>query len=187
MNNPEIDNSCPPLVGGIETYRHVLPVKLTLPEPDSVKKKPFHGLVAAPLTYLAVPYSYKSPDKRITELVQRFRFEAVTRAAGYLINTCGWNILSPITHSHPIHVLYPEVKGDWNFWKRIDTEFIQLSCRFVILTLPGWRESTGVAAEIEIARGFGIPFQFIHPTHDGSFNLTDLPHSEDYRVQIDLV
>jgi hypothetical protein len=30
----------------------------------------------------------------------------------------GYNVFSPITHSHPLHKL--GLKGDWEFWKKID-------------------------------------------------------------------
>ena len=149
------------------------------------KNKPFGGLAESPLSYLAVPYTYKHSDKRTQQLVQKFRFEAVTRAAGWLLSEHGWNVLSPITHSHPIHVLYPEVRGDWESWKRIDTEFLQLSSRIIVLTLPGWKDSTGVTAELEIAKGLGIDLWYIHPYFDG-FTLAETPR-ENFRISVDLV
>lgn len=152
-----------------------------------LNRQPFHGLTKAPLTYLAVPYSYNSPDKRVKELVQRFRFETSSRAAGWLLSTEGWNVFSPITHSHPIHVLYPEVRGDWDFWKVVDTEYLQISQRIVVLTLPGWRKSTGVKAEIEIANQLGLEQKFIHPTQDGEFKLTETPQEDNYTAYAVLV
>src|SRR5579872_1599540 len=89
-----------------------------------------------PLTYLAVPYSYKCPNPLVAKTVQRFRFEACTKAAGWLMNAYGWNIFSPITHSHPMHLLCPDIRGDWEFWKKIDLEYIACCCRMVVLTLP---------------------------------------------------
>lgn len=151
-----------------------------------LNRQPFHGLTEAPLTYLAVPYSYNSPDKRVRELVQRFRFETASRAAGYLLSSMGWNVFSPITHSHPIHVMYPEVRGDWEFWKQIDTEYLQISKRIIVLTLPGWRKSTGVTAEIEIGHQLGLELLFIHP-FNGGFKLTSNPEEDSYRVSADLV
>jgi hypothetical protein len=141
----------------------------------------------APLTYLAVPYTYKHRDKRIVEIVQRFRFELATRAMGWLINTYGWNVFSPITHSHPVHVMCPDVRGDWEFWKKIDTEYLQISQRIVVLTVPGWRKSTGVTAEIEIANQLGHDVFFLHPAPDEDFYLSTSPKDESYNISVNLV
>lgn len=154
---------------------------------DQITSDKFHGLKVPPLTYLAVPYSYKSPDARVKALVQKFRFECASRATGWLLSKKGWNVFSPITHSHPIHLLYPEVRGDWEFWKVIDEEYLQISCRIVILTLHGWEKSTGVTAEIEIANRFGLEKLFLHPSPDGEFALTDTPKDKTWTISADLI
>ena len=131
-----------------------------------------------PLTYLAVPYSYKCPNPDIVRMVQRFRFEACTKASGWLMNKYGWTIFSPITHSHPIHLLCPDIPGDWQFWKKVDLEYLACCCRIVVLTLPGWRKSTGVTAELEEANRLGLELFFIHPREEGGFNLSVVPQAE---------
>src|ERR1700731_3342646 len=130
----------------------------------------------APLTYLASPYSYKHSDPETVRKVQGIRFETCTRAAGWCLTQFGWNVFSPITHSHPIHVLYPQVRGDWPFWKKIDTEFLQVSKRIVVLTIPGWEKSTGGAAERKIAAELGLELFFVAP-HQSAFLLTKEPQS----------
>jgi hypothetical protein len=40
---------------------------------------------------------------------------------------------------------------------------LQRCDELAVLKLPGWRESTGVTAEIAIAREFGLPVRFIEP------------------------
>jgi hypothetical protein len=163
MANPEIDNYHP-----------------------EGRNPDFHGLKSPPLTYLATPYSYKCPNPTVKAAVQRLRFEVCSRAAGWLLSEKGWNVFSPITHSHPIHVLYPQVRGDWEFWKRIDEEFIQLSCRAVVLTLPGWRKSTGVTAELEIINRLNLELHFLHPVDD-SFVMTATPRDDIQKFSADLV
>ena len=96
-----------------------------------------------PLTYLASPYSH--PE----EVVRERRFRMVTDAAAWLIENKGWNVFSPITHSHPLADL-GGLKGDWEVWKQIDTEYLGVSQRMVVLQLDGWNKSTGVLAEIKI-------------------------------------
>ena len=127
-----------------------------------------------PLTYLASPYSYRSASADVVKKVQMHRFEACTRAAGWLISQFGWNVFSPITHSHPLHILAPGLRGDWEFWKKIDTEYLQISSRIVILTIPGWEKSTGVTAEREIASDLGLTVFYVAPKN-GSFILTKDP------------
>lgn len=98
-----------------------------------------------PLTYLACPYS--SPD----EEVKANRFNHVTRVAARLMTeNPKLNVFSPITHSHPLHVV--GMAGDWKTWKRIDTQYLRLCKTIIVLMLPGWTESVGVTAELKIAR-----------------------------------
>lgn len=123
--------------------------------------------VFRPLTYLAVPYSYKNENPLVENQIKELRFLEATKAAAWLMNLHAWNVFSPITHSHPLHV-HAEMRGDWEFWKRIDTEFLCLSGRIVVLGLDGWRESTGVTAELKIADELRIPKYFLKRNWDNS-------------------
>lgn len=119
---------------------------------------------AKPLTYLAGPYSAKgeSDPEKIKE-IQETRFRQLTTIAARLMKQFpNLNVFSPITHSHPMHAL-AGMRGDWTFWKKIDTEFIGLCGLMIVAKLPGWLSSTGVTAEIELAREFGIPILFLMP------------------------
>lgn len=108
------------------------------------------------LTYLAVPYS--SPDSR----VRRARYRAVNKAFAALMSASTYcNPFSPITHSHPIHEL--GLNGDWTYWQRVDREYLKLSRRLIVLTLPGWLVSVGVQAEIKIAKKLKIPVLYMDP------------------------
>jgi hypothetical protein len=109
-----------------------------------------------PLTYLASPYTH--PE----DLVREARFQLVTAIAAKLIRAKGWNVFSPITHSHPLHQL-GGLAGDWKFWEKIDTEYLRISARLVVLKLDGWKTSTGVQAEIAIAKRLKIPIRYIDP------------------------
>lgn len=113
------------------------------------------------LTYLAVPYTHKN------ERVMQERFELVTRAAGWLTEKYGWTVFSPITHSHVIHKLCPGVPGDWQTWQKIDYDFMDCSCRFVVLTVPGWSQSIGVTAERAYAEKLNLPIWRMKPDGDG--------------------
>jgi hypothetical protein len=106
------------------------------------------------LTYLACPYTHRDAG------VQEARYIHATRAAAWLMDIMPWNVFSPITHSHPLHTI-AGMRGDWPFWKQVDKQYLRLSERLVVLTLPGWDDSVGVKAEIEIARAEGVPLWYL--------------------------
>jgi hypothetical protein len=103
--------------------------------------------------YLAVPYS--DPDPAVKEN----RFEAVTIKTGELMNE-GYLVYSPITACHPVAVRC-SLPGSWEYWQELDIAFIEWCDEVWILMLPGWTESTGVNAEIKIARRLNKPIKYI--------------------------
>lgn len=106
-----------------------------------------------PLTYLACPYSHTDPA------VRQDRYRAANEATAALIRTYRWNVFSPITHSHPLALL--GLDGDWSYWEHIDTDYLKMSCRMVILTLPGWKESVGIRHERALAKQYGAELMFM--------------------------
>jgi len=105
------------------------------------------------LIYLASPYSHED------ETVRLWRFDAVVKAVGVLMNL-GHMIYSPIAHCHPIqlkHVLPTE----WAYWQAYDETMLSRCDRLWILQLDGWEKSTGVKAETEIAMRLGLPVEFV--------------------------
>lgn len=106
------------------------------------------------LVYLAVPYTHKDPK------VVEERFHKVNKVAGKLMSE-GLIIFSPISHTHPIAVA-GSLPTDWAFWKNFDTAYLQASKKLIILKLEGWEKSTGVTAEINLAKELGIPIEYIN-------------------------
>ena len=105
------------------------------------------------LIYLAGPYS--SPD----EFVRLGRFDALNAMAGRLMGL-GFFIYSPISHTHPIATAGSLPLG-WDFWEQYDRVILGCCERLLVYKLPGWEESKGVAAEIEIAKELGLPIDYI--------------------------
>lgn len=105
--------------------------------------------------YLACPYS---DDKHTTRLE---RFERVTEVSGKLMSQ-GWVVYSPITHSHPIAVRTRLPKG-WEFWGKADRVFIHHCLFLVVLMLPGWDTSHGVAEELKLAKEYNKPVLYLTP------------------------
>jgi len=79
------------------------------------------------------------------------RFDALTHYAGVLMRE-GLKVFSPISHSHPIALAHPNMSTYTNFWIRQDTPGLVNSRFMHVLESDGWRESFGVAREIEIAK-----------------------------------
>jgi len=95
--------------------------------------------VALPdLYYLASPYTNPDPA------VRQVRFQAACEATAHLMRQ-RMHVFSPVVHSHPLAAYLP---AGWDFWRPVDLHFLGLCQRFIVLMLPGWRESVGVGDEI---------------------------------------
>ena len=106
------------------------------------------------MIYLASPYTH--PDARVRER----RFQEACRASAALLRA-GVVVFSPIAHSHPIANY--GLPTNWEFWERVDREYLARCDLLAVLTLPGWRESVGVQAEIQIAIELGLRIIFLNP------------------------
>lgn len=107
-----------------------------------------------PLVYLACPYSHPDRAVRVT------RFEAVNKAASKLMSQ-GLKIFSPISHTHPIAEAGDLPLG-WDYWHEYDHAFLSASNKLIVLMLDGWKESTGVNGEIQIAEQLGIEIEYMN-------------------------
>lgn len=108
------------------------------------------------ITYLGCPYSH--PDPKIKE--QRFK-EICRIAAALMCN--GYILFVPIAMCHPMARDYG-LPGDFQFWKNLDTAFIDASDRMLIVKMKGWEDSKGLTEEQDIAKNLNIPVYFMEPT-----------------------
>lgn len=108
------------------------------------------------LHYLASPYSHPNP------IIRNQRFDAACKAAAKLMQA-GYVVFSPIAHSHPIEQHFGGQIESFDFWMKQDLAVLAASCRLMVLTLDGWEQSRGVAAELEYARKNAIPISFVEP------------------------
>jgi hypothetical protein len=92
-------------------------------------------------------------------MVERFlRINKV--AARYVAD--GEYIYSPISHTHPIaEAANGTLPRGWDFWGGYDRTMILCCDRLLVLQIDGWKESTGVQAEIKIAEEMEIPIEYI--------------------------
>lgn len=114
-------------------------------------------VAAKPLVYLACPYSFNGRDDA---RAREARFQIVTKVAARLMSE-GRSVFSPITHGHPMNMF--GVTVGWDTWAAIDEAILTQCCKeMIVLTLDGWQESRGIAAEIEIAKEAGIPITYMN-------------------------
>jgi hypothetical protein len=134
------------------------------------------------VSYLATPYSHPDPK------IRQDRWLAVSRAAAYLIGS-GLIVLSPISMGHPINVRGASLglSADFAAWRETNMSMLRASNLLIILTLDGWRESVGVAAETDAARELGIPISHLCPVEDGYVSClpwqSDLPPDHKHSPQ----
>ena len=114
-----------------------------------------------PLVYLASPFSHK--DK----LVEHARYLMVLSAWKWIIkNWSNVHVIPAIVLSYPT-VEAGDIPGDWQFWQKFDRTLISKCSEFWVLCVSGYRESLGVAAELQIARSLGLKIKFLVPVLDG--------------------
>lgn len=102
------------------------------------------------MIYLASPYSHPDAAVRQARYAQACRFAARLCRQGRLV-------YSPIAHSHPLAEL--GLPGDWGYWAEHNRHLLAACQEVVVLALPGWQESQGVAAELAYATELGLPVQ----------------------------
>ena len=107
------------------------------------------------IEYLGLPYT--DDDQSVKD----WRTSVSDRVAADLTKQ-GRIIFAPISAWHHIAKKH-ELPTTFEYWLELDEEFIKISSRLLVITLPGWYMSTGVNAEIELAIKYKIPIDFIDP------------------------
>lgn len=106
------------------------------------------------MIYLASPYS--SPD----DLVRKTRFLIAEQVCAILLNQ-GVFVYSPIVHCHELSARH-QLPTSFEFWRGYNFDMLRRADLISILAIPGWRESEGVSAELEMARLIGMPITYIN-------------------------
>lgn len=105
------------------------------------------------LAYLAAPYS--DPDPLV--VIERIRLLYLADA---MLMERGIYTVSPLL-KHAI-LEHRNLPGDWQYWKDYSLELMRRCDELIVLMLPGWDKSAGVAGEIEAAEELGIPIIHIN-------------------------
>lgn len=90
--------------------------------------------------YVATPYT------KFSEGIWPAYKEAARVTGGLLAR--GINVFSPIAHSHPLAVYGGIDPLDHQFWMNADQPYMDMCGALIVVTMPGWDKSKGVATEI---------------------------------------
>lgn len=94
--------------------------------------------------FLACPYGHQ--DKNVMEQ----RFQACNAVAARIARN-GAVVFSQVSMSHPINQCLSgmDMPAIGRMWAPIDAVFMEAMDELVVIDMPGWKESSGVAREIE--------------------------------------
>jgi hypothetical protein len=102
--------------------------------------------------YVATPYS-KHPEGHRSAWID------ACRAAGQLIAS-GIPALSPIAHSHPVAMKSGIDPTDHELWMKADAPLLWRSACVLVVKMPSWEISRGVAEEVSMANDHDIPVYY---------------------------
>ena len=130
--------------------------------------------------YQAIPYSKIDHESSYN---QSLEFSA------YILKEQGHNVFSPIVHSHPISESY-DLPGSWDFWSRIDHQFIDW-CDEVWVLVPDEGHETiissiGVRGELEYSQEKGKKIRFFFKYVSDVVRYGEIPANyffEEYLMQ----
>jgi len=100
------------------------------------------------LWYFAHPHTAKDANGNYVPEAEEANFRLCNYRAAVLLQL-GYNIYSPISHSHPIHRASPTflARHEHEMWYELDNEMI-VKCDFKgVILAPGWQHSKGCDGE----------------------------------------
>ncbi len=106
------------------------------------------------MIYLASPYSHQEA------LIRSWRYFQTCRVLAELVRR-GIRAISPVVHWHAT-AIRENLPHTADFWRRYDEDLL-LQCQegLLVVTLPKWKESVGVAYEIDLAQTHHLPLGYI--------------------------
>jgi hypothetical protein len=105
------------------------------------------------IAFVSSPYTH--PDAAI----QDDRATAAGDFSAWLWRERGLIVVSPIAHWHWI-AKRNHLPGNAMAWAEWNRAFVGVSHTVFVLCLPGWKDSQGIAMEIEWAKHYGIPVKY---------------------------
>jgi hypothetical protein len=108
--------------------------------------------------YLATRYDSKIPW--IGWFIKWLRFRRISEVAAFWMSA-GYNVFSPITHSHPIARYIAPRCNTHEFWLGLDFDWIDVCDEVWVYMQRGWEKSKGVKMEIDYATAKGITVRYL--------------------------
>ena len=102
------------------------------------------------LWYFAHPYTCKDDKGNYVQAGEEANFRLCCQRSGELLMR-GYNIYSPISHTHPIHIHTPELlrRHEHDMWYGLDNDVIAKTAWMGIILAPLWGKSSGCRGELE--------------------------------------
>jgi len=113
------------------------------------------------LVYLASPYTHAEAA------VRQRRYELALCTARCLAMSHGMSVYSPVVYGHTLGT------GDWGYWMRHCLSILRQCSLLVVLRLPAWELSRGVAIEVEAAQELGI--EIVYTDFDARCEMAGAP------------
>lgn len=101
-------------------------------------------------SFLISPYSDPSP------VVMEERYTKTLAAVAYLYFSRSVAVYSPIIHWHPVATRF-NLNKDVDTWRTANAPLLRDASDVIVLELPGWLDSNGVASELSAVATFDIP------------------------------
>jgi hypothetical protein len=75
----------------------------------------------------------------------------------------GWDVYSPIVHSHPLTGYSSHLVSDHAFWAKYDLPMMERADFMLIGGLLGWNRSAGIRREMNWFKSVSKPVFFVEP------------------------
>lgn len=105
--------------------------------------------------YLGSPYTHLEPS------IMQERHDKACKVMVDLLRL-GHTIYSPIVHFHHAAIAHA-LPVEATFWEKHNLNMLAQAKAFIVLQLPGWRESKGLGTELAYCRRYSTPIRHISP------------------------
>lgn len=112
------------------------------------------------LWYFAHPYTCRDKEGNFVSMGEEANFALCNFRAAELLDR-GFNIYSPISHTHPIYRASPSMlaRQEHELWYQLDNEVIDKTDWAGIILAPNWELSSGCKAEKDRITSRGLPYR----------------------------
>jgi hypothetical protein len=106
------------------------------------------------MIYVAAPYTHADPA------VVKQRMLDFAKVMSTLIAQ-GEHPVSPLMNHFLVDYAETDFPLTWEYWQEYSYSLLSVSKELLVITMDGWEQSTGVAAEIEMAKQLNLPIRYV--------------------------